>query len=108
MRGLVHHSSSGELPYHLGITLLRVAAAFLLAMLIGVAVGILMGGHRLWDQWLDGILVLGLNVPALVTIILCYIWFGLTEVAAILAVAVNKIPTVIVAVRAQGGPKAVL
>ena len=99
MLSLGHHVIDGELPQHLGITLLRVFTSFLLAMLIGVAVGILMGKDRQWDRWLDGILVLGLNVPALVTIILCYIWFGLTEVAAVLAVAINKVPTVIVAVR---------
>ena len=32
-----------------------------------------------------------LNIPALVTIVLCYVWFGLTEVAAI-AVVDNMIP----------------
>ena len=47
----------------------------------------------------DGVLVLALNIPALVTIILCYIWFGLTEAAAVTAVAINKIPTVTVLVR---------
>ena len=64
-----------------------------------------MGSYSRWDSWLDGLLILGLNIPALVTIILCYVWFGLNEVAAVLAVAVNKIPTVIVAVRE--GAKAV-
>jgi NitT/TauT family transport system permease protein len=34
-----------------------------------------------------------------VVIILCYVWFGLTEVAAITAVAVNKIPNVAVTIR---------
>lgn len=90
---------SGELPFHLGITLLRVLASFVIAMLIGTAVGIIMGRSRRSDLVLDGLLVLGLNIPALVTIILCYIWFGLTEVAAITAVAVNKIPIVVVMVR---------
>ena len=42
---------------------------------------------------------LGLNVPALVIIILCYVWFGLNEVAAILAVSLNKIPMVAVIMR---------
>ena len=60
-----------------------------------------MGNSERTDRALDGILVLGLNIPALVTIILCYLWFGLTEVAAVLAVAVNKIPTVVVN-RARG------
>ena len=38
-------------------------------------------------------LVLGLNVPALVIIILSYVWFGLNEIVTILAVSLNKIPT---------------
>jgi len=93
------HTLSGELPYHLAATLGRVAVSFLLAMSIGVAIGIFMGRHRRLDIALDGALVLGLNIPALVTIVLCYIWFGLTDVAAVIAVALNKIPTVIVTVR---------
>lgn len=89
----------GELLFHLGATLGRVAVSFTLAMLIGVALGILMGSRPLWNNWLDVLLILGLNIPALVTIILCYIWLGLGEVAAILAVTINKIPTVVVAIR---------
>jgi len=43
--------------------------------------------------------VIFLNIPALVTIILCYVWFGLIESAAILAVVINKLPNVIVTIR---------
>ena len=102
---LCKHTESGELGQHLGITLARVAVAFAIAMAVGTAIGIVMGRSERVDMTLDGILVLGLNIPALVTIILCYLWFGLTEVAAVLAVAVNKIPTVVVTVRE--GAKAV-
>ncbi|MBW2451036.1 MAG: ABC transporter permease [Deltaproteobacteria bacterium] len=90
---------SGEMLYHLGITLWRVLVAFAVSMLIGTFIGILMGRYRMVNSALDGLLVLGLNIPALVTIILCYIWFGLVDAAAITAVAINKIPTVIVTVR---------
>jgi len=89
----------GEVPYHIGITLARVAASFVLAMAIGVAFGIVMGRSKGLDRFFDGWLVLFLNIPALVTIILCYVWFGLVEAAAIAAVAINKIPNVIVTVR---------
>lgn len=89
----------GEIPYNIGITLLRVAASFTLAMVIGVAVGIAMGRNRGLDRFFDGWLILFLNLPALVTIILCYVWFGLGEVAAIAAVAINKIPNVVVTLR---------
>lgn len=91
--------ATGDLPYHLGITLARVGVSFVLAMGIGTACGVLMGRYGWVDAGLDGILILGLNIPALVTAILCYIWFGLGEVAAVTAVALNKIPTVVVSVR---------
>lgn len=90
---------NGELPYHLGITLLRVFCAFFIALAIGSFIGIVMGESKTADASLDGILVLGLNIPALVTIILCYVWLGLTDVAAVTAVAINKIPTVTVTLR---------
>ncbi|HET6223999.1 MAG TPA: ABC transporter permease [Dongiaceae bacterium] len=91
--------ADGTLPYHIGITLARVAVSFVLAMLIGAAIGLAMGRLPKLDRFFDGWLVLFLNVPALVTIVLCYVWFGLVEAAAITAVAVNKIPTVVVTVR---------
>ncbi|MEM1371183.1 MAG: ABC transporter permease subunit [Pseudomonadota bacterium] len=91
--------ASGELTYHVGVTLARVAAAFFLAMLLGSAIGLAMGSIQRADRFFDTWLIFFLNLPALVTIILCYVWFGLTEVAAILAVTVNKIPNVAVTVR---------
>ncbi len=96
---MIAHVAAGDLPYHVGVTLARVAAAFVIAMAIGTAGGLLMGRHRGADILFDGWLVLGLNVPALVVIILCYIWLGLTDVAAVVAVALNKIPLVAVTVR---------
>ena len=57
-----------------------------------------MGRNERANVVLDDWLVLGLNVPALVIIILCYVWFGLNEVA-ILAVSLNKIPMVAVIMR---------
>lgn len=96
---VIAHIRSGELPYNLAITLARVAVAFVLSMGIGTAIGVAMGRYKKLDLMLDGPLVLGLNIPALVFIILCYIWFGLTDVAAITAVALNKIPLVVVTVR---------
>lgn len=96
---------SGELLFHLGKTLGRVTISFCLAMLLGVGLGILMGRSRRWDRLLDSLLILGLNIPALVTTILCYIWFGLSESAAILAVVVNKIP--MVAINLREGARAI-
>ncbi len=96
---LVRDIGDGELPYHVGVTLARVAASFVLAMGIGIAIGIAMGRVKTLDRFFDSWLILFLNIPALVTIILAYVWFGLVEAAAIGAVAINKIPTVVVTVR---------
>ena len=96
---IVDETVSLSLPGHLAVTLGRVAIAFAAAMLIGALLGMAMGRWRSLDAFFDAWLVLGLNIPALVTIILCYVWFGLNDWAAILAVAINKIPTVIVTVR---------
>jgi NitT/TauT family transport system permease protein len=90
---------AGELQYHLAVTLGRVAASFVIAMAVGTAFGVLMGRHRSVDLSLDGLLILGLNIPALVTTIVCYIWLGLGEVAAVTAVVLNKVPTVAVTLR---------
>ena len=91
--------ASGELWIHLGATLGRVGMAFVLALAIGSALGIWMGMRERADQALDGLLIVMLNLPALVVMILCYVWLGLTDVAAVLAVALNKIPTVVVTLR---------
>lgn len=99
IKSLYYHSTQGELLYHLAVTLLRVFVAFFIAMLIGVFFGILMGRYEKIDDKLDSLLILGLNLPALVTIMLCYIWFGLSDFSAILAVIINKVPTVIVTIR---------
>jgi NitT/TauT family transport system permease protein len=90
---------NGQLWFHLSATLLRVLISFVVAMLVGSIIGIMMGRSRLTDQFLDPWLIVFLNIPALVVIILAYVWFGLEELTAIFAIAINKIPNVIVTMR---------
>ena len=99
LAAMYRDTRSGKLPLALGITMARVLAAFVVAMSIGTVVGFMMGRSRKLNLLLDGPLVLALNIPALVITILCYLWLGLTEVAVIVAVALNKIPVVVVTVR---------
>jgi NitT/TauT family transport system permease protein len=96
---LYRETVSGQLPLHLGITLARLVASFAVAMIVGAGFGIVLGRHPTLDRMLDPWLVTFLNIPALVIIILCYVWFGLGELAAIGAVVINKVPNVIVIVR---------
>jgi NitT/TauT family transport system permease protein len=90
---------SGELPFQMSCTLARVTGSFAIAMVLGTIAGYATGRSRTIDRCADPWLVVLINMPALVTIIFAYIWIGLNETAAILAVAVNKLPNVIVVMR---------
>jgi NitT/TauT family transport system permease protein len=90
---------SGVIPFNLAVTLARVAASFTIAMAIGAALGLWMGRRRLVDDLIDPWLVVLLNLPALVIIVLAYLWGGLGEAAGIVAVMLNKLPNATVTVR---------
>lgn len=96
---LIDEIMNGQLPYHLSKTLYRLIISFIIAMVLGCAIGIALGRHKQLNYFFDNWLIIFLNIPALVTIILCYVWFGLVESAAILAVVINKLPNVIVTIR---------
>ena len=91
--------ASGALLLNMGVTLLRVADSFAIAMALGVAIGIAMGRSGRIDRLFDPWLLILLNIPALVVIVLAFIWGGLTETAGILAVAINKLPNTVVTIR---------
>lgn len=99
LESLYAYAVEDDLILQVAITLARVAVSFFIAMVIGSAIGIAMGHNRQANAFLDGLLVIALNLPALVVIMLCYVWFGLGELAAITAVAVNKIPLVVINMR---------
>ena len=96
---MVSEAQSGALFANMIATLLRVAAAFALAMSIGSVIGVWMGRRRGVDALLDAWVLILLNLPALVVIVLAYIWVGLNEAAAMGAVALNKLPNTIVTMR---------
>ncbi len=92
-------AASGELFAAMAITMARVAAAFTLAKALGSALGYAMGRRAVVDRLADPWIVVLLNLPALVIIVLLYIWAGLNETAAIAAVALNKLPNATVTIR---------
>ena len=92
-------AASGALFAALGATIARVIAAFVLAMAAGSAIGYAMGRNAVVDRAADPWIIVLLNLPALVIIVLAYIWIGLDEVAAVAAVALNKLPNAAVTIR---------
>jgi len=89
----------GEMARHVAATLARVAAAFGLAMGLGLTIGMALGLWPRVDRWLGPWVNVFQNMPALVVIVLCYLWIGLNEVAAITAVALNKTAMVAITIR---------
>jgi NitT/TauT family transport system permease protein len=96
---MAHETASGALPRNLAITLGRVAAAFSVSLVAGGLLGVAMGRVRHLDLMLDSVVTMLLNMPAVVVIVLIYVWFGLNEAAAIAAVAINKLPSTAVTLR---------
>jgi NitT/TauT family transport system permease protein len=99
LRTLIRETVQGPLLHQLGVTLLRVGVCFTLAMLMGTALGIGMARSARLNRWLDPWLQLFLTMPAMVVAILIYVWLGLNEPAAIIAVTLSKLPTVVVILR---------
>jgi len=64
-----------------------ILTGFFGGMAIGSVVGLAMGESPALNRALDPWLIVLLNLPALVIIVLAYVWGGLTESAAIAAVA---------------------
>jgi NitT/TauT family transport system permease protein len=91
--------TDGDLPAAFAATLARVAIAFVAAMLGGTLFGYLAGRSARMNALLDPWVVIALNLPVLVVIVLAYIWIGLNDAAAVLAVVLAKAPTVVVTVR---------
>jgi NitT/TauT family transport system permease protein len=89
----------GALPRQMGVTLARVGVAFALATILGSAIGYAMGRSARVNAIADPWLVIMLNLPLLVIVLLAYVWVGLNDVAAVLAVVVAKMPSIVVTIR---------
>lgn len=89
----------GPLWLHLGITLWRVLASFILAMGLGTLLGALVGVSRVLDRFFEAWIVLGLAVPRIVPVVAAYLLLGLNEWAVVSALTVIVAPQVSVQIR---------
>ena len=94
-----YHLTEGELIKDTIATLSRASVSFFIAMLLGSIIGYLLAKYKRLDYFFDSWVIVGLNLPALVLVIIFYIWLGLNEIALVSAVVINKMPIVIVNIR---------
>ncbi|GGL17595.1 ABC transporter permease [Nocardia jinanensis] len=93
---LVVLSDSGLLWTNLQVTLTRVLLGFAVAFVVAVVLGIAMGRNKYVQRFFEPAVLLGLVTPGLVKALLCVIWFGISVVNPILAVALAAAPALIV------------
>jgi NitT/TauT family transport system permease protein len=97
--------TSGILVAHAQGTIIRLVLGFLMAAVVGTAVGLAMGRYRWAEQILRPLVSFGSPVPGLAYAPLFILWFGLGDLPAVLLVAVAA--TFPVAVNTWAGVRAV-
>jgi len=98
IKAMGENVASGKAVYHLYKTLVRVGFGLILTMLLGIGVGTLMGLSRKGEVFLDSWVMVGLTVPAIVYSIICLLWFGLNDLAAIVAIGTAAFPAVSISI----------
>lgn len=78
---------NGDLFVHLGVSLLRAAAGFLIGSAIGLALGVFVGFSRLGQALIDRSIQMVRAIPFLAMLPLVIVWFGVGEGAKIFLVA---------------------
>lgn len=77
------------------ISTARIAAGFLVAVIVGVPIGILMATSEVVFQALDPLLQFVRPVPPLAYIPLLIDWFGIGETAKVLLICLGTIPVIV-------------
>ena len=90
---------------HLWTTVYRVVAGMLIAVGVGLVIGLVMGLSKFGEEFLDTWVLVAFTVPSVVYGILAILWFGLNDIAAIVAIGVTAVPAV--AINMWQGVKAI-
>jgi NitT/TauT family transport system permease protein len=76
----------GSILTNAGYTLARVLAGLLLACLVGIPIGILMGRFRVAERFFLPLVSVAMPIPSLAWVPLFILWFGIGEVTTLLVV----------------------
>jgi NitT/TauT family transport system permease protein len=91
---IMDNMQSGDGLFHLYKTVSRVVLGLTIAMFLGTGLGLVMGlsikGEKFFESWV----MVGLTIPAVVYAIICLLWFGLNDSAAVIAIGITAFPAV--------------
>jgi NitT/TauT family transport system permease protein len=80
---------SGQLVRHVGVSLLRIGSGFLLAALLGIFTGILLGSSRLAETVGNPILAAAFPIPKIAILPLLILWLGIGETSKIAVIGLG-------------------
>lgn len=83
---------SGEWVNHFYVTFRRILYAFVVTIVVGVALGILLGISDFWKHALRPYVVIGLALPSLFAAIFSAMWFGVSDNTPMVATVVLVVP----------------
>ena len=92
---LLQISANGDLWSNLGITLGRVGAGFILATVIGLPLGILLGANRRLGEFFEPVIPVLNTVSSAIWAIFAIIWFGVSNATTIFVVFMTAMPLII-------------
>lgn len=96
VRALIFEFNSGEVLTNFAITMSRFLVALALSIVLGVAIGLLIGLSRWAYAIFDDIVMVGLTLPAILWAFLTIVWYGFDSRAQILAAVLTTVPFVII------------
>ena len=88
--------ADGELWTNVAVSLNRFVLGLVLALLVGAALGTLMGTSRLADAALSDLTMAGLAAPAVIWALLTTMWFGFGWLTPVVTVFLAALPFVVV------------
>ncbi len=94
IRGVPTLFSERALVASVAATLKRVFGGFLLAVIVGVPLGIIAGSYRIFDALTRPLSVFARNVPVAVLIPLTILWFGIDETQKMMFIFIATVPFV--------------
>jgi NitT/TauT family transport system permease protein len=86
---------NGDLWANLGITLGRVGVGFVLAALVSVPLGIVLGANRRLGEFFEPVLPVLNTVSSAIWAIFAIIWFGISNATTIFVVFMTSMPLII-------------
>ncbi len=98
---LVDEFARGEVFGNFGVTLYRFAVGVLLATVVGIVIGVMMGLSGLSRAFFESPVLVGLSIPAIIWAFLTVMWFGFGDTSPIVTTFLTAVPFVIINV-AQG------